>query len=72
MPTPSIKTVGIRRWLNSDVQRAMHNGHGFERFEHLMRKPPDGLGWSPDGIAKEFGVTEMTVRSWKQYLEADK
>jgi Putative ATPase subunit of terminase (gpP-like) len=68
MPAPSIKSVGIKRWLNSDSQREMHNGHGFERLFHLIAKPPDGLGWSPAGIAKEFDVIEKTIYLWKGRL----
>lgn len=68
MPVPSIRKVGPRRWFNSEAQRAMHNGHGFERLLYLFANPPDGLGWAPYRAAQEFNTVERTAYYWRTLL----
>lgn len=61
MPTPSLKTLGLKAWL--DVTRDLHNGNGYDRWIEIHALKPK---WSPEVIAREFGVTTQTVYNWRK------
>lgn len=57
----TIRELGLQRWLDSEIQRQMHNGYGYEAYMEMMDQPG-----GHDKVSLTFGVAVRTVFYWEK------